>query len=395
MSPVSRDSISCWWLPSSCMVMSMLSKFCALSCRCVSISHMKLNSEFSPMYLLLIIFVTATPTYYRGVNIPSLKAPTDVAWCVWLKAWSSLQKNQVHRDTEASIHDLGQKNMYTLIEALKHIYMHKYTYKFIPSWPRVLHKDVSTLSDHIHSWFQVTRHQARSMSMAKNILKNLTLCHQKHRVLYAQTPIPEILKYEFPRNFPTTIPNSSEKCPPKHWFLGENHHVFLLKVQLYAFGRNLELAFFAKSGRFAAFFWNPHFLISAWWAQWVCHMFITFLIWADVFCVAGRVFGARLVSQVETMAHRWLVSYCVFVVIQGWRALQPRFAFMFVCSSSIVYFAFHGSFVFCDSRRRSNTFGPLPVFGFESKIVFCSGVTGAQFNSPPFNASILSCWWRL
>ena len=83
---------SCWWLPSSCMVMSMLSKFCALSCRCVSISHMKLNSEFSPMYLLLIIFVTATPTYYRGVNIPSLKAPTDVAWCVWLKAWSSLQK---------------------------------------------------------------------------------------------------------------------------------------------------------------------------------------------------------------------------------------------------------------------------------------------------------------
>ena len=147
--------------------------------------------------------------------------------------------------------------------------MHKYTYKFIPSWPRVLHKDVSTLSDHIHSWFQVTRHQARSMSMAKNILKNLTLCHQKHRVLYAQTPIPEILKYEFPRNFPTTIPNSSEKCPPKHWFLGENHHVFLLKVQLYAFGRNLELAFFAKSGRFAAFFWNPHFLISAWWAQWV------------------------------------------------------------------------------------------------------------------------------
>ena len=112
---------------SSCMVMSMFSRFCSVSCRRVSILHMKLNSEFSPMYLLLIVFEHGNYTHSYANPLPRcenthFQGPNCCCTvCLIDEIMVISSKKQMHRDTEASIHDLGQKNMSTLIEALKHI----------------------------------------------------------------------------------------------------------------------------------------------------------------------------------------------------------------------------------------------------------------------------------
>lgn len=186
--------------------------------------------------------LTATPTFYRGVNIPTLKAQTVAAWCVWLmKSWSSLQKTKDIVTLKHPYMIWDKKNMYTLIEALKHIiyiyinYIYK-TYKFIPSWPpppfctKMFQNPLRS-----HS-FLISGHQTPSQEHVHG---------QKHlEEPHVLSPKTSCFKY-----WNSNSRNAEVRVPPK---LGQDHFHFQMthvrkspgfpgakKSNCMAFGRNL------------------------------------------------------------------------------------------------------------------------------------------------------------
>lgn len=150
-------------------------------------------------------------------------------------------KNQRHRDTEASIHDLGQKKhvypdwsikTYNIYIYINYIYK---TYKFIPSWPPPFCTKMFQNPLRSHS-FLISGHQTPSQEHVHG---------QKHlEEPHVLSPKTSCFKY-----WNSNSRNAEVRVPPK---LGQDHFHFQMthvrkspgfpgakKSNCMAFGRNL------------------------------------------------------------------------------------------------------------------------------------------------------------